>query len=341
MNKETPSTVPLGINPIYWVGMSQSEKREYSIANLMRGILSGNPEGPEFDVAEVINKKKKKKNSDNWQDGKKSFPIPYDILCDPEQHINSQITSTRGTASFIDTVRARSTIMSLDPMVVLGCDGYVEIIPEVVVRWGSIADVNTADEVSEPRELHPKIFNRKLNYTQSMLQTSLIDPYIYDDLSSSLALLIDLVAIARTKTKGEPTGILNTDGINTITWAEKDGITRETISKFPKALAEKDKLQGNPAFILPPIFHHSAMAIRNRGIGYLMNNNQMLEGYRMFLNTHAGNNILFGDFRQLMLALWGTLELSRGLAGVPVINVSAKLGVGVCNAASFCKGIPT
>lgn len=326
MSKEIPNAAPLGINPIFWIGMSQDDKRRYSIAKLMSGILFGQHKGYEFDIARTINERKI--NSGIWC-RENSFPIPYDILCDTERGM----------------FRDRSVIISSGAIALFGLvEEKIEIPPKFMYKWGWETG-GTTTEFGIKRLHQKEAMGKFLEYTKETLQVADIEPIIYNDLVDGLALLIDSAAIAG-GTKNEPTGILNTDGVNEIPWVAENGITQKMVDKFPETLSKNNTLLGNPVFILTPALYQSMMATYKdtRNGAFLIGDNGMLGGYQAFQKTNKlGENILFGDFSQLILGFWGTLELSTYDKGRGLMGVCAWIGMDVCvrNVASFCKGIQT
>lgn len=352
-------------NPLSKLDMEKGQEQEYSLSNLVRGIATGKHEGIEFEAALAI---QKAKGQDGYAErgGNPSFAIPWDVLCSPRRGMDTarirreistgnagELVGTYHDAmSFIDTLRDRSIILGSGARILTGLVGSTDIPQKddnAAFAWiAEGADSGETDTTYSTKELRIHTASGSVGFTRRMRQQSTpgIEGIIFNDLIDGAALLIDTAAIAGTGANEQPRGILNTDGINTITWTAADGITWSTVNDFEKALADDNALMNNPAFILTPTFYHS-MKTKQRDPGsglFLISDNGMLNGYRVFRKTgDLGDNILFADFSQLLLGFWEMLELSRdtstkAASGGTLIRAFIDMDVNVRHAVSFCKG---
>ena len=80
--------------------------------------------------------------------------------------------------------------------------------------------------------MSPKVIGAFTDATRLLLQQSSLDVenLIRDDLTKSLATAIDLGALAGSGSSGQPTGIANTSGINTTTFAAANPTFAEIVA---------------------------------------------------------------------------------------------------------------
>lgn len=354
-NAETPSKID----------MPKRDLAEYSFTNLMRGILSGKHEGIEFEAARAIIDKRG--GQQNTRGDNPCFPVPWDVLIDRNKHLamssmlSREVTTGNASelvgtlhkaSSFIETLRDRSVIMRAGATVLPGLVGAVDIPQQennAVYAWvDEGADGNTTDLTFETKELRIKTASGGVGFTRRMQQqgTPNIEPLIYSDLITGAALLIDKAAIAGTGANGQPTGILNTDGINAVTWTAADGITWDKVVEFQTKLAEDHALMNSPTWLLTPSFYQ-IMQTKSKDAGsglFLMSENGQLAGYPVLRKADdLGSNILFADFSQLILGFWEFLELgldtaTKAASGGKIVRAWIDMDTVVRHAVSFCKG---
>ena len=80
---------------------------------------------------------------------------------------------------------------------------------------------------------------------------SRLENLIRDDLAQAIALAIDLSALEGTGSSGQPTGILNTTGVNQVANFAAANPTFPEVVTLETAVAEDNALSGNLAYILP------------------------------------------------------------------------------------------
>jgi HK97 family phage major capsid protein len=129
-----------------------------------------------------------------------------------------------------------------------------------------------------------------------------------NDLATTLALAIDLAAINGSGVAGQPTGILNTTGIGTqttatVTWAQMLGFEEDV------AVANAD--DGALAFLTTPAVRRTLKATdKATGAAQFIWQKGFIDEYMGTVSNQVpAQHILFGNFAQLMIAEWGTIEL--------------------------------
>jgi len=99
--------------------------------------------------------------------------------------------------------------------------------------------------------MSPKVIGAFTDVTRLLLQQSSLDVenLIRDDLTKSIATAIDLGALAGSGSSGQPTGIANTSGINTTTFAAANPTWAEIVA-MESAVANDNALTGSLGYIV-------------------------------------------------------------------------------------------
>lgn len=351
------------------VGLSRKELGQYRLSRLIDNLINGKQEGIEYELARHLAKIKYGSDAPITRGGQPAVIVPMDVLNDTARAVSKEnpmgirrevttgnagelVGTIHDAASFIDTLRDRSVILNTGAMILTGLVGSTDIPQKddnaAYVYIGEGADGNTTDLNFSTKELRIHTISGGVGFTRRMQQqgTPGIEAIIYNDLIDGAALAIDTAAIAGTGAGNQPTGLLNTDGINTHTWAA-NAFDWADVVEFSKLLAEDNAMINDPAFILTPAMHALMQTTKkDAGSGiFLMNEDGRLNGSRVFRKNGdlPANTILYGDFRQLMIGFWEMLELSldtatKAASGGIIVRSWIDLDVNVRHAVSFVKG---
>lgn len=212
--------------------------------------------------------------------------------------------------------------------------------------------------------LSPKRITATTDVSRQLIKQSSADVemMLRDDFFGAVAAGIDAAALYGGGTN-EPTGVLATSGIGA---AYAGGATTSGANPNGAALVYKDfthleaavgNANGDGAemsFIMNPTVRGAARGTEtSSGSGrFIMEGPNDVAGYRAFTTTNIPNNLskgssseilsalLFGDFRQLMIAQWGGLDLivnpySKDTQGLVGMTVHQFVDVGVRRAEAF------
>jgi HK97 family phage major capsid protein len=142
-----------------------------------------------------------------------------------------------------------------------------------------------------------------------------VEALVREDLGATLATALDFKSLFGTGANNQPLGILNQPGISRWTFGADplfDGYLRGVI-----APEDADIPMTNPGWIANPRCWASGIStpkFPNTGITVISENDTCL-GYRYFRTTQipvtgpTGGLVFFGDWPQLLLAQWGTLDI--------------------------------
>jgi HK97 family phage major capsid protein len=350
---------PLGPPPSE-LGMSKEETKRYSLFRAMRAAAEKDwsDAGLELEAHRELEKRL------GAGKGKRSFYVPLEVQERPALGMGGQrdLSAVTGSAggflvatnnmSFIEVLRARSVSMRMGAQTMSGLVGNVTVPRQTgagTAVW--LANETTAategDQAFSQMSLSPKNVAAYTEVSrQLMLQSSPgAEMVVTNDLAAVVALAVDAAGISGTGAAGQPTGIVNTGGI---------GSFSGTTIGLPGILeAQTDVLTGN-ALLNPAASGYVAtpavaglLAQRQRFTstdtplweGNLMDGT--VSGFPAMSSTQMpASRILFGDWSQLVIGEWGTLEIdvnpyANFPAGITGIRAFYTVDVGVRYAASF------
>lgn len=248
---EATGKITPAVSPV--VGLSESEKRRYSVANLMFALLEPNDReaqkraGMEIE-ASIAARKLRPLDEQGLHASHRAmgFTVPVDIMQGPVTNDMAQAralvqrlmqrdlsvgTANQGgnlvatdllAASFIDLLRARMVLAGLGATVLDGLTGNVAIPSQTAgaaTYWVAEATAVTESQaVFGQVTLTPKTVGMFTDYSRkTLLQTTpAIEALVRADLASGIAVEIDRVGLAGSGSGAEPTGIINTAGIGAV-----------------------------------------------------------------------------------------------------------------------------
>jgi len=334
--------------PASHLDMGEQEKGEYSLFRAINAHLRGTWKGAEFErecsqtIAERINK------------DPQGFFVPMDVL-DGGKRVMT--TSAGGTGlkatdhladSFIDALRAQSVAMTLGATVLDGLVGDVSI-PKLtaggtfywVAEDGNITD---GDGTIGNVTLSPKTIGAAVPISRKLLKQSApsVEQVMLNDLRRGAALGIDLAALEGGGTN-EPDGIINATGVNTATITSAGSPTWAELVNFETQVGNDNALEGSLAYVTTSaVAGNLKTTAKDSGSGLFLMDNGMANGYPVAIrNGLTANSIIFGNFNDLLIGMWGVLdvmpdEATKAASGGLVLRVFQDVDVAVRHAESFC-----
>jgi len=250
---------------------------------------------------------------------------------------------------FIDLLRNKMVTLQLGVRVLSGLKGDVYI-PKLAsgAVWGWKTETGSFSE-SNPAtaqiQMAPKEGGTYVDYSKKLLLQSnpSVDQVVMDDLTKTAALGLDKAILKGSGASGQPRGILNTTGVNSVTSAS---MTYAKAIEFVQKVKEANALTDNCAFVLAPA-GWAALKGRAKVSNYpdfLIDENETMVGYPVYDTAQLGNSeIIFGDFSQVLLGLWGGVELtidpySQATSNLIRVIVSQMADVAVRIPAAFSVG---
>lgn len=249
-------------------------------------------------------------------------------------------------SSFIEVLRNKAVIMNLGPTILSGLVGNVSIprqISQTATYWVSEATALTEAEATfDQVALSAKQIGARSQYSRLMLQQSTpdIEAVVRNDLAKVMALGIDAAAINGTGTSGQPRGILNQSGIGSVAMGTNGGALLassttagtgiDPLIDLEKALDVANALDGTLSYLTNAKGVAALKKLKDQYGDYIWGNASedvvagtagMINGYRVARSNQVPANLtkgtsngicsalLFGDFTQLVIGMWGGLEI--------------------------------
>jgi HK97 family phage major capsid protein len=341
---------PLGVAPAQ-LDMTPKEVARYSVFRAMRAAAENDwkDAGLELEAHRELSKRF------GAGQGKRSFYVPLDVqkrdLVAATPSAGGNLVAT-DNISFIDILRARSVVMRMGAMRMTGLVGNVTVPRQTgaaTAAWlaNEGTGVSESDQTFGQMALSPKNVAAYTELSrQLMMQSSpSAEMIVMNDLAAVVALAVDSAAIQGTGLTGQPTGIISTSGIGSVTGTT---IAYSGILEFQTDVMAANALinAATSGYVCTPAVA-ALLAGRQRFAstdtplweGGLMDGR--VAGFAAMSSTQMpASRLLFGDFSQLVIAEWGALELdvnpyANFPAGITGVRAFYTVDVGVRYAASF------
>lgn len=339
------------------IGLSKKERQDFSVVRAIRALANPSDraaqEGARFEFEASAAAARA------YGTTAQGLMIPADVLGNWKRDLNTsddnEIVATNLMAGdFIDVLRNSSSVMQAGARMMPGLVGNVAIPKKTAAASaGWISTEGGAASESEPTfgtvSLTPKTVGAFSDMTRQLIlqSTPSIEALVRDDLTQALALAIDAGALKGAGSSGAPTGVYSTSGINTDsfagatpTWAEIVGL--ETL------VAEDNALMGNLSYIAPASLYgtlKTTAKATNQAI-FAVDNDGTMNGYRTIVSNQAtAGYLLFGNFSDLLIGMWGGLDLTvdpytASTSGTIRVVALQSVDVAVRHAVSFALGTP-
>jgi len=254
---------------------------------------------------------------------------------------------------FIDALRNASSVMQAGGRMLNGLSGDVKIPKKTAAS--SAAFVNgegTAAAESEMTignvSMTPKTLGAFTDVTRQLLIQGTLDveALIRDDLAASIAVAIDKAGLEGSGSAGNPTGILNTTGVNQVTNFAAANPTFAEVVTLETAVAEDNALTGNLSYILPASMY-GALKTTEKATNtaqFVVEPGGTMNGYNAIVSNQAtAGNLYFGNFSDLLIGMFGGLDIvvdpyTASSAGTVRIVALQSVDVAVRHAVSFAFG---
>jgi len=239
-------------------------------------------------------------------------------------------------ANFIDLLRNRMMIMQMGAQMLSGLTGNIAIPRQTggaTAYWVAESGAPTeSTQAFDQVTMTPRTVGAFNDLSRKLLLQSSIDveSFVRMDLAKVLALAIDQAAINGSGASNQPTGILATSGIGDVaggtnglapTWAHivelwSDVATANadfgstgylTNAKVAGKLMTTDKASGAAQFVCPSF--PDASGLTNFGGARAGISNQVPSNLTKGSSSGVCSAILFGNFADLIVGNWGTLDL--------------------------------
>ena len=301
------------------LGLSQKEVKRFSFVRALNFLANQSDASArreaEFEIEVGTEAAKKYDRSSN------GIVVPNEVL---RRDLNVGTATAGGnlvedvllSGSFIDLLRNKLALAGAGMTTLSGINGNISIPKQsaaATAYWvGEGSSPTESQQTIEQVNLSPKTCGAFVDYSRKLLLQSSIDieQMVRNDLAQVLALELDRVGLNGSGSSNQPLGIINTTGIGTQsltsfgTFAEYIGMETDV------AVANAD------AGALRYIINASARGAlksteKASGTAQFVYENDEINGYPVTVSNQLGNNdALFGDFSQLIMAMWSGLDLT-------------------------------
>lgn len=250
---------------------------------------------------------------------------------------------------FIDVLRNSSAVMQ-NATILNGLSGDVKIPKKTAASTAAfISSEGGAAGESEMTigsvTMSPKTLGAFTDVTrQLMIQSSLdVENLIRNDLAGSMAIAIDNAALEGSGSSGNPTGITNTTGVNTVSLSSAAAPTFAEMVSMESAVAVDNALLGGLVYIVHPTNAGTLKTTtKDSGSGQFVLTNNEINGYPVVVSAQlTANNYVFGNMQDLLVGMFSGLDIvvdpySNSTSGTVRVVALQSLDVNVRHAVSFC-----
>lgn len=342
------------------LGLSEKEAQQFSI---LRAVVAARDKdwskaGYEAEVSRTIAQKLGK-----VPDATRFF-VPLEVqqrqISDPRLQGKRDLTVGTSNAGgylvgtdnlgFIDLLRNRSVVMNMGARRLTGLQGNLTIPRQsgaATAYWLSTeaTAITESQQTLGQLAFSPKTAGAYTEISRLLALQSSPDAesMVMADLAAVVGLAVDAAALNGSGASGQPTGIINTSGIGTVTGGS---LAYAGVLEFQTDVAAANALSDACGYVTTPAVASLLMQrVKFSGTaspiweGNVLNGN--CAGFRgMSSNQTPSANLLFGDFNQLVIGEWGTLEIevnpyANFAAGIMGVRAMYSIDVGVRYAGAF------
>lgn len=266
---------------------------------------------------------------------------------------NTNVMTTDHMADrFIDNLRDAMVLGRLGLTMLPGLSSDIEIPGKDVnisAAWLGSEDANVAESTPSFRKISmgPKDLGAYTDITRRMIQQATIgiEALVRNDIVTAIAQAIDLAGLYGSGSSGQPTGLKNTAGIGSVTFAAAVP-TRDEIVDMRAAIRATNQF-GDATSIMCTDMEADLMKVKvDSGSGiFLANGSGRLQTGDNYVMTNAltAGDIFMGVWSDMLMGLWGGLELARSteakfLSGGVRLRGIQTVNFGVRRVGSFVLG---
>ncbi len=355
------------------IGMSGKEQKRYSLLKLVRALSNPNNARLQSEAAFELEASEAAQKVRKTDRGGMTATVPFDMIKrDLAISTGSGLTNASGlvatnllASEMVDVLRPQTVCAAAGARVLAGLVGNVAI-PRMdnaaTPYW--VADniaVTESDQTFDQISLVPHTLGAMTNISHKLLiqSTPSAEAIVRDDISKIIAIGLDQAMLTGLAASGQPVGILNQTGIGSVTWDSAATPTFGKLVALESALNSANALAGRLAYVgnsaMIGLLKTTAKSLTGQtnasfpvallepekdDTGLLAGE---LNGYSCYRsNLMPANTVLFGNFEELLLAIWGGFDLlvdpfSNAASGGVRVRALVDVDVAVRHAASFAK----
>jgi HK97 family phage major capsid protein len=339
------------------IGMTPREVKAFSVVNLVRYMAnptSANAKraGFELEAARAA------------ADAKRShtgLTLPSDVLLDPAFAARAQNTGSAAAGgalvatdhlagSFVDVLRDRLALAGAGVTMLTGLTGDVDIpkqTSDVSASWIGEGDDGTASDVGTGTiALTPHTVALATAITRRMVQqaTPGIEGIVRNSIVNSAARAIQAAALSSAGANAPVPLVPRIPAGNRFTWAAAGAPTFNEMVELETLVSAANADEGAMRYIYNAVTSGALKTTRvDAGSGVMVETLGEVNGYARTKTNQLGDyEVFFGDWSQMVLAMWSGLDLSVDTAtlaasGGVVLRAFQDVDVGVMHAEAFAR----
>lgn len=344
------------------IDMERSDLARYSFVRALRAVIAPTDRqvlreaGLELAVSEATAKKLHRAGE--------GLHVPLDVLRSPAvgQRTLSVGTATAGGAlvatnvladAFIDTLRARTTVLRLGAQTLGGLQGNAAIPRKSAASSASWIAEGADAPVSEPAfdtvALSPKTCALYVDLTRKLLLQSSpdIEALVRDDLATAIGEELDRVCLNGSGVDPEPQGVIGSTGVGSVSLATAGQPTwAEVLAMEAEAADANADVPGMAIVTTPAVRAWMKGTEKFSGSSGepIWGGDNRVAGYVAEATSQVpANTVLLANFADLVIAQWGAVSLlsdpySLSRSGGVRIVCMLDVDVGLRHPASFVVG---
>ena len=334
------------------IGLSKNEVRKFSVMKAINALANPTDKKAqrdaefEFECSEAAAK--------HYGRTAQGIMLPPEVLSNwSTRDLNASddaglIGQDFRAGDFIDALRNASSVMPL-AKTLNGLSGDVKIPKKTSASSAAFISseggaAGESEMVIGSVTMSPKTLGAFTDVTrQLMIQSSLdVENLIRDDLAQSMAIAIDNAALEGSGSSGNPTGITNTSGINTVSLSSAAAPTFAEMVSMETAAAVDNALLGKLSYIMHPSNYGTLKTTEKAsGTAQFVAVNNEVNGYPVVVSAQlTANNYVFGNFDDLLVGFFGGLDIvvdpfTASTSGTVRVVALQSMDVAVRHAVSF------
>lgn len=323
------------------VQLNDKEEKQYSLLRALRGAVAKNRTGFEFEVSQDIAKKLGRDPSSDMAlfvptNMKRSVGRPRGERAGLYVSSSAAGQELKFTeyGGFIGALRNRTLLTKMGARMLSGLQGDVGFVTQPSANtftWGAETGTATATNFGTGlRTMAPKNGWASTQFSRQMLAQSVedVEQLAWDDILKVVAIAIDLAGINGSGATNNPTGILNTTGIGSVTMGTNGGLVT-----FPKLVDLETEVTDDNAdlstmgYLTTPrvagLLKQTQQFSGTNGVPIWTGtvHEGLVNGYRAAVTKQVPSNltkgtstgvchgVVFGAYEQLYIGEWGAMEM--------------------------------
>lgn len=301
-----------------------SDLKRYSVIKALRGAASGNwkQSGLERSVSDAIAERQGKDPEGVYLSYE---ALGYGLRGQLQQRLQSAggaglgaelVANEHHAELFIEVLRAQAVIGGLGVRFMSGLLGNVDI-PK---QSGSATFYWVDEDGSAPNsdlgfttvQMTPKTIATAVALTRRLMIQSSPDAenLVRGDIMYGLSMGIDNAILKASGVGGEPLGVLNTSGIGAVDLT--GGLDWAKVVELETDCSEANADANTSAYVMRPTMRGTMKTTEKAAnTGQFIWQGNEVNGYKAAVTTEMeANQILFGDFSQVMVGMWGALDVT-------------------------------